>query len=575
MVAARLFPIGALAFAVLTLAVPSSATGRPTTYAAVSPGAAIADVTAGLCLLAVGAAVTASGRHGSVGPVTTLLGVAWLAHDWVGWDQGWPSARTAAAVIASLTPALLLHLAVGFPSGRVTSRTGRLAVVGAYLAGGTLTLSLALVRDPALDLSCWANCSDNLLLVHADVGLARHLTRVGTVNAVITCMAVLCWCGWRTRHATRVARRSWTGVPAAVAAAAFVEGGYAFLTLTDPKEDPAQTGFVVIFLLRAATLAYLAATLARFLAGSAREIARVERLGDRLGPAPSPGTFRDELARSLGDDDVQVAYWLPDPGRWSDAAGKSVDREPSTGRATTVVVRNQSPVAMVTHDAGLYAMGDLGDRIGAAARLAVDNERLQAQLLAKLTEVRASRARIVAAGDATRRRLERDLHDDIQHRLLAVAYELRLARQASDDPDLDIRLSAADAETLATLTDIREVANGIFPAILSDSGIAAALRTLAERAPTALSIGQVTDARFPAPLEAAAYAAVDAAVAAEPRRGVAQMTVTLAVDGGDLVLRLIGATDGIAFLGVEDRVAALGGHITRDSSGTEVRLPCG
>ena len=573
----RVLPIGALALAGLTIAVPISAAGRPTTYAAVSTGSSIADLVAGFCLLAAGALVTSSGRHGSVGPLTILLGGAWLAHDWVGWDHGWPAVRTAAGITAPLIPALLVHLAVGFPSGRVVTRVGRVVVGGAYLTGAILTLSRAFVGDPSLDRYCWANCSDNLLLVHADIRLARDLARAGLVTATVTSAAAVCWSGWRTWHATPVARRTWSGVLAAVAGAALVDAAYRILLLTHPAEDPSQTSFVVVFLLRAALLVCVAVTLVRFLGRSSRAITLVERLRDRLGDAPFPGTLRDELASSLGDHDVQVAYWLPVPGRWSNASGHPVDAEPPPGRAVMRIVRDGSPVALVTHDAAIHSIGDLGERIGAAARLAVDNERLRAQLLAQLDELRASRARIVAAGDDTRRRLERDLHDDIQHRLLAVAYELRRARQESEDPDLSAILAAADAETSGALAEVREVAHGIFPAILTDAGLAAALRTLAERAPTELTIGRIPSGRFPAQVECAAYAVVSGAVDAAGRRNVTGVAVTVTTDGDDLVLVLTddGPVDRPRVSGVEDRVAALGGRIEHGSSRTEVRVPCG
>ena len=126
-----------------------------------------------------------------------------------------------------------------------------------------------------------------------------------------------------------------------------------------------------------------------------------------------------------------MAYWLPGSRRYVDHSGRPVDPHASGARSVTPIVRNGEPVALVIHDQALSAALDLEREIGTAARLAVDNERLRAEVLAQLEDLRASRARIVEAGDAARRRIERDLHDGAQQRLLALSYELRLARARS------------------------------------------------------------------------------------------------------------------------------------------------
>jgi signal transduction histidine kinase len=570
-VAARLVPVGALTIGVLTVVVPSSASGRPTTYAAASTGAAIADLTAGFALVLVGALVAGTGRHGAVGPLTALLGVAWLAPDWVGWDHGWPIGRSLAAVVTPLGPALLAHLALTFPSGRTPGGKGQVLVIAAYAATGLPALVLAVVGDPALDRYCWANCSANAFLVHADLDLARAATVIGRVAVLVTGLGVAVWCAWRVARATSVARRVRTGVLLAVGGVATTATAYSTLLLTDPAEDPEATRFVVIFLLRAGLLIALAATVSAFAVAAARVLARVDRLAGQLGDAPPPGTLRAELARSLGDEAIEVAYWLPGPGRWSDASGHPVDPEPGPGRAVTTIVRDGNPVALVTHDAELRGVADLGVRIGAAARLAVDNERLQAQLMARVDEVRASRARIVAVGDATRRRLERDLHDGAQQRLLAVAYELRLAREEAPG-ELTPAVDAATAETLGTLTDMRELAQGIFPAILSDAGIAAALRTYAERAPVELNLGPLVPGRYPFAAEVAAYTVVTDTVERAASSGSGRVGVSVVEAAGGLMVLLTGDMDTSS--AVADRVAALGGRIARAETGTEVSIPC-
>src|SRR5207237_7388954 len=155
------------------------------------------------------------------------------------------------------------------------------------------------------------------------------------------------------------------------------------------------------------------------------------------------------------------------------------------------------------------------DQIGSAARLAVENERLQAEALAQLIELRESRERIVQAGDAIRRRLERDLHDGAQQRLVALSFALRLAL-AKLGPTPGCRVSAplADAERALAeaLAAVRAVANGLFPATLASSGLAYAVEELAELAPIPIDVEAVPEQRLPAAVEAAAYGVIREAV---------------------------------------------------------------
>src|SRR5207237_314367 len=165
----------------------------------------------------------------------------------------------------------------------------------------------------------------------------------------------------------------------------------------------------------------------------------VGRLASDLGDAPVPGALGAVLAKVTNDPGVEVAYWLPESGRFVDGSGKTVpEAAPGGGKTVTRIRREGRLVAIVRHDRAVADTDRLERAIGAAARLAVDNERLRAGVLAQLEDLRASRARIVEAGDAERRRLERDLHDSAQQRLLALSYELRIARgaAAAGDPQL-------------------------------------------------------------------------------------------------------------------------------------------
>ena len=174
------------------------------------------------------------------------------------------------------------------------------------------------------------------------------------------------------------------------------------------------------------------------------------------------------------------------------------------------------------HDPALVDERELERALGSAARLAVENEALRAEALAQLRELRDSRARIVEAGDAERRRLERNLHDGAQQRLLALSYDLRLARAgaaADGDEQLVALLDAAGGETAAALDELRELAHGIYPAILTEAGLAPALETLADEAPLPVELGDVAPARQPPAVETTAYVAVAEAIEDAARRG--------------------------------------------------------
>ena len=224
--------------------------------------------------------------------------------------------------------------------------------------------------------------------------------------------------------AVRVARRS------AAALVAATQAAYAGALLLEPAERPDDPVFAALFVLRAAAVTLLAIALVRTAYTAWRTRAAVARLAAELGEAPPPGTLRAALAKSLGDPGVEVVY--PAGGRFIDDEGRVV-REPVAGadRALTRIVRGDRCIAIVVHARGAVAQDDLARDIGAAARLAVENERLQAELLHQLDDLRASRARIVETGDAARRLLERNLHDGAQQRLLALVYDLRLARSTA------------------------------------------------------------------------------------------------------------------------------------------------
>ena len=281
-----------------------------------------------------------------------------------------------------------------------------------------------------------------------------------------------------------------------------------------PTVDLTQVPSVVVLSVSLTVLA-IATTSALIL--EMRRRSALRQLAETIGTEASPRTLEQVLVATLGDPTVRVAYPL-DSGEVVDVAGRQVALPSgSPGRRVASIERGGRTVAIVEHAEAVDA-GPLTREIGTAARLAVENERLDATVRARLRELQESRARIVAAGDATRLRIERDLHDVVEQRLLAVSYELRLARAAVTDPDSGhaSRLNDAIERLDQALIELRELAHGIHPAVLTEAGLDAAIRALAEVSPLAIELNAHAGLRCASPSESAAYLAVVEVLSARP-----------------------------------------------------------
>jgi signal transduction histidine kinase len=303
--------------------------------------------------------------------------------------------------------------------------------------------------------------------------------------------------------------------------------------------------------------------------------------------AAAGGPVRELLAESLGDRSVAIAYWLPDRRAFVDEAGRPVDLPlPGSGRAWTAVERDGGRVAAIVHDAALDTSPELVQAAASASYLAIDNERLKADLRARLEELRVSRLRIVQAADEARRRIERDLHDGAQQELLALALELRVLRSRVGDSDARPLIDGLATRLDVALGELRELARGIHPAILTRSGLTPAVTALAERALLPVEVDVRVDRRLPAAVEAAAYFVVAEALTNVARYAHAsRATVQITMDGDDVLVSVsddgVGGVDitaGSGLRGLEDRLAAVDGRLEIDSrpgAGTRVtaRIP--
>ncbi len=344
-----------------------------------------------------------------------------------------------------------------------------------------------------------------------------------------------------------------------------------------PLENPSDPAFLSIFVVGCAAVIVLALGLMWAVIGARVQRRSVARIVAELGEVPSPGSLEPALARALGDPELRIAYWLPASQRYVDGRGRLVDEPvPASGRAVTPLVRGDRRVALVAHAA---AFAELEREIGAAVRLALENERLQAEVLAQLHDLRVSRTRIVETGDAERRRLERDLHDGAQQRLLALSYDLRVARAGAElEGDVETASLLADAisDAQAALGELRELAHGIHPAILTEAGLAPAFETLADAAPLAVEIGETAGERYPAAVETAAYLVVAEAIDDAARRDASYAAVSAPRHDERLVVEVDddGSARTSTMIHLADRVGAVGGSLEIQATTLRAEIPC-
>jgi len=480
---------------------------------------------------------------------------------------------TFGAAVQFLVPAVLLHVFLAFPNGHLRSRLDRGVVATGYGAmaltlarmvlgeGGERNL-LALVDNPDLVRSLrgvqLALVSAVLLTGTVSLVLRRH--REPPLRTPLSFLAYACSLGLAmiaVLYSVQLA--AWTSV----------------------LESVRYTTFAIIGL---APIVFLVAILqARLGRASVGEL--VEALGVNQGPAD----LQEAVARALRDPSVRLAYWLPEFDSYADVDGRKLELEDSPGRSSTAVKRDEQTVAMLLHDSALDDEPRLLSAVVSAIGMTIENAQLQVELRARLEELRGSRARILQAEQSERRRLERDLHDGAQQRLIALSLELgELGDRLDGDVELRTRIDTVREEVTASLAELRDLARGIHPAAVSDHGLAVALESVATRAGIPVQLIGATPDRLPEPVELAAFYIVCEALANVARHAAASSAVVelhrnaglLTVEVRDDGIGGASADIGSGLRGLADRVEALGGRLQVWSpvgQGTRLRaeIPCG
>ena len=517
----------------------------------------------------------------SVGSLMTLTGFAFLVAGLSA--SNIPAVFTVGAFLSSVYIVTTLHTLLAAPHGRLSPGDRRI-VIAAYLLVTIGVLPLYLFFDPSSE--C-ANCPDNVFLIEHSQSVVNIASTVINLIGVVLVGLVLRSLIRRWRGATRAERQLYTPMYAAGVALTIALIGNLMLQSANADSRAADVAFVISLVpFSLVPFLFLGALVrARLLQGGA-----VSSLMTRLGDMPRAGGLRDALAEALEDPSVELVYWLPERERYVDFRGRDYDLpEDDPARAIHAVARDGECIAAIIYDASLSDAEEHVQAVGAAASLALVNERLEAELRAKVDELRRSRERMLRIGLEERRRLERDLHDGAQQRLVSMALNIRIARSKLNEDPLaaDELLQTAGHELDSALEELRELARGIHPAVLTDRGLATALETLASRAPVPVELADLPDERLPEAVELAAYFVV-----AEGLTNVAKYanashaTVGVARENGRLVVEVaddgVGGADpesGSGLRGLADRLAVLEGRLDIDSErgrGTTLRaqIPC-
>jgi signal transduction histidine kinase len=573
-----------------TRAVPSSATpgrrsmdpvlllplaaagGSLATWAALSAGGheSRAAIDLALAWAFAGAAVLALARPSTrrAGWLMAVIAAAWFLEELQLASS--PLAWTIGLLLAWLPVAMVVQLVLSFPHGRVWSSLARAVLVGAYLA----TVVRALLE------AFFLPEGRNLLLVSRDQSVADAVDHDAAYLGLLVTVALAALIALQLRSLHGVGRRASLPVLSgallmlpffAVWFVATVLGDYG---LGDHLESTTRLSVVLVAL--------------GFLSGPVSMRLRRSNASNLVVELGTGGveTLRDRLARALGDPTLEIAYWLEQTGTYVDETGRPSPLPDDKTRAVTHVLAGGTPVAALIHDPTLLEEPHLVESVRATAGLVLENERLAAEVRAQLAEVRASRSRIVAAADEERRRLERDLHDGAQQRLVALSLKLALA-QTGADPASAAALEAAREDVEQALSELREFARGIHPTVLREDGLDAAAEALARRAPLRVDIVGTERGRLPDEIELAAYFFLSEALTNIAKHAHAShATITILHEPGTLTVTVtddgVGgaeATRGSGLGGLADRLAALDGTLTVDSpsdGGTTLvaTIPC-
>jgi signal transduction histidine kinase len=536
--------------------------------------ALLADLAAGWAFVAAGLVAGRRQPANCSGRLMIAEGLSWFLTNLEGVGQ--PFVYGAGACLGGLNEAVLAHMILALPGGRLTSRVERATVTAAYVLALGLGSAYAVTGGPAYDPYRCAGCGTGIAVDPVARAALHQAERAGEIAAVLLAVVVVALVVRHWRRSSGPARR--------VLAPLWLSVGVSLLLLASHLADafpgiptPWMGPFVWF-----ANAAQVAVPLGCLLVALRMRLARaaVGELVLELGSSLSADSLRAALPRALGDPSLELVLWHPASGAYRDRSGRPVTAPLGGGAgAVTRIDREGQPVALLLHDPALSGSTRLMETLAAAARLVADRERMREELRARME-----------AGDAERRRVERDLHDGAQQRFVSLALTLgsalRQIRLGPGGAAVEDTLTRAADELRLGLAELRELARGLAPAVLTERGLEAAVESLAIRAPVPVD-ALVEPGRWAPVLEATAYFVVSEALTNVARHAKASRSrVSIACRQGLLVVEIeddgAGGADpggGSGLRGLEGRVAAIGGTLAVHSPagrGTRIRaeLPC-
>jgi signal transduction histidine kinase len=519
------------------------------------------------------AAITSTRRiHVQALVALVMISLSWFGAEWDSPRSPSSWILTAGLVLTGVCPALVVWFVLVHASGGRLARSTDRALV-ALMAGSAIAIGVLpnLFFDPQAD-GC-GSCKANLLAVSDDPDMALRLGRLGLRVGVVAVTITLASGVWRVARSTPAYRRL-HGVVLLAEIGYLVVIDWRYAISVDRGYLGTSELEHRLWMIEGVALASIAGAVA-FGRIRARQMCHtIAGIVVPIDPSEGSHRLRESFAKSLGDPDLDVVYALEDASLVDiDGLPYVVNADPD--RVVTPLLRNRRQVAGLVHRRGSTVDPLVVDEVMATAQLVLQNERLQASLRAHEHELLASRTRIVEAGDAERRRLERNLHDGAQQRLVGLLMAARLARlRTSDDAPSAVGadLDGVIIELQLAITELRRIAHGIHPPVLSDEGLLVALDSLAETAP--LELVRMPAQRFPTVVEHAAYRVIAEALHAGPTR------VDGEHRGGSLVVDISTPSPPDEFTDLEDRVGAARGTLRMsrpcsDRVELHLEIPCG
>ncbi|HEX7267864.1 MAG TPA: histidine kinase [Streptosporangiaceae bacterium] len=480
-----------------------------------------------------------------------------------------------------IAPALA-YIMLAYPSGRLARRSERL-IVGAFVfvvVVGFVPNAFLLRQYPTPYpwTTCVHACPANAFMVVArqPAYLNSTLRPVLEVTATLLFLSAVVAMWGKIRRASPLLRR--TLVPVMAAGILYFAAYSAYLIARRAGTDPAALQLLAWLVLLSLPV-FAASFVVGLLWARVYSAQALERLALGLNTVTDPGQLRDLIAEALSDPSVELYY--PQPGgAWWDGAGRRVALPlQDAGRCVSQIPADGDPVAVIAYDAALRDQRRLVRAVGASASTTLARLRMTVALSSSVRKVEAAQGRMAAVAAEERHRIGRDLHDGAQQRLVTLRINLELAaEQIEQDPDGGTeQLRALGEEVDATLEEIRSLATGIFPPLLSDAGLGEALHAIALRGPIATAVKTEGLRRYPLEIESAAYFCCLEALqnSAKHARNASEVTIRLADDGQ--LLRFDVADDGAGFVihravhgsgltNMRDRLGVVGGRVWIDSA---------